>query len=264
MDEPAGRDYADIAEFYDHVPAYRDRSDVAFFVDEARAHGPVLELGSGTGRVSIPIARVGVPIVGLDASGAMLACCRRKLAAEPDEVQRRVELMHGDMAAFDLGGRRFGLVTFPFRSFQHLVDVEAQVACLTRVARHLLDGGRVVIDVFNPSFASLSATAYPIELGEEPAVALPDGRVLRRAARVLHDDLCRQTRDVELEYLVEQPGGRLHRHVQRSRLRYFFRYELEHLLARCGFRVEALYGDYGRRPFEGDHPPEMIVVASRL
>src|SRR5262245_35815549 len=116
-------DYAQIAELYDHVVPYRTRADVSFFVDEARrANGPVLEIGCGTGRILIPTARAGVEIVGIDLSEYMLAICRQRLAEENDFVRARAHLAQADMRTFELK-RTFGLVTIPFRPFQHLVTV---------------------------------------------------------------------------------------------------------------------------------------------
>ncbi len=126
MDSIETDEYRVIAEFYDHVVPYRERRDVAFFVETAReAGGPVLEIGCGTGRVLIPTARAGIEIVGLDASAAMLALCRQKLAREAEDVQSRVTLVEGDMRRFDLEresgtGAKFALATIPFRPFQHL------------------------------------------------------------------------------------------------------------------------------------------------
>src|SRR5207253_2377433 len=98
--------------------------DVSFYVDEARNSGaPVLELGCGTGRILIPIAETGIEIVGLDAAQSMLDIARRKVAALPEETQRRIELTEGDMRHFDLG-RRFSLVLIPYRAFLHLLTVE--------------------------------------------------------------------------------------------------------------------------------------------
>ncbi len=94
--------YAATAEFYDYVVPYQTRADVAFFVDTARASGgPVLEVGCGTGRVLIPTARAGIAISGIDLSPQMLDVCQRRLAQEPVEVQRRVQLDLADMRDFD-------------------------------------------------------------------------------------------------------------------------------------------------------------------
>ena len=142
-------EYSEAAEFYDHVVPYANRPDVEFYVDEAlSARGPVLELGCGTGRVLIPIARAGVSIAGLDSSATMLSYCKAKLAAEPAYVQTKVELFESDMRAFDLQ-RKFALITIPFRPFQHLLTVEDQLACLASIRRHLERGGRLILDIFN-------------------------------------------------------------------------------------------------------------------
>ena len=147
--------YARIADLYDDVPEYRSRRDVGFFVRHAqRQGGPVLELGCGTGRVLIPTARAGIEIVGLDASPRMLEICRARIEREPADVSARARVVEGDMRTFELG-RQFALVTLPFRPFQHLATVPEQLACLTTIRRHLCPGGRVIVDLFNPSLEAL-------------------------------------------------------------------------------------------------------------
>ena len=144
------RDYDFVADLYDHVTPYRQRPDVTFFVDAAvESGGPVLEVGCGTGRVLIPTAREGVEIVGLDLSEHMLAICRGRLAAESAAVQAKARLVQDDMRAFDLG-QTFQLVTTPLRPFQHLTTVEDQLACLSSIRGHLVIGGRLILDIFNP------------------------------------------------------------------------------------------------------------------
>jgi SAM-dependent methyltransferase len=102
--DASGYDHAAfIPEFYDHIVPYATRADVRFYVEAAReCGGPVLELGCGTGRILVPTARAGVEIAGLDASEGMLDACRRRLRAEPPEVQGRVSLHRGDLRDFDL------------------------------------------------------------------------------------------------------------------------------------------------------------------
>lgn len=265
---PARDDYC--AELYDSVPLYLHRADVSFYVEEAlaaeRCKPPdataVLELGCGSGRVLLSVARAGASIVGLDRSASMLARCRAKLSAEPPEVQRRARLLAGDMRRFDLP-QKFALVTTPFRSFQHLLRVEEQLACLECVRRHLLPGGRLILDVFHVNPAALSDPVWLREQEDTPETPLPDGRTLRRTHRVLAFHRAEQYNEIELCYYLRQPDGRTEIHREQFALRYFFRYELEHLLARCGFRVTALYGDYDRRPFRDDSP-EMITVAEKV
>ena len=225
--------------------------------------GPALEIGCGTGRVLIPTARAGIEIVGLDASPSMLAVCRDKLTHEPPEVQARVQLTAGDMRQFDFG-RQFRLVTIPFRPFQHLMTVEDQLACLRTVHRHLLEGGQLVLDLFNPAFPHMADEKFFEELNREPPFTMPDGRKVLRRHHILARDFFQQTQDVELIYRITFPDGREERLVARFTMRYLFRFEAEHLLARSGFEVESVYADFEKRPYGSKFPGELIFVARKV
>ena len=264
MDSSGGyTEYSFVAEFYDEVAPYRNRPDVAFFVEMAQgSEGPVLELGCGTGRVLIPTAKAGVEIVGLNASPSMLAVCREKLALEPEDVRAKVKLVQGDMRQFAFA-RRFGLITMPFRPFQHLLTVADQLACLASVHRHLSDGGRLIMDIFNPSLPHLVDERYLVESGEEPPFTMADGRWVVRRHRVASRDLLNQIIDSELIYAITYPDGREERLVHRFPMRYLFRFEAEHLLARCAFDVEAVYADYDKSPFGSRSPGELIFLARK-
>jgi SAM-dependent methyltransferase len=254
-------EYDSFAEFYDHVLPYRERPDVAFFVSlAAEARGPVLEMGCGTGRVLLPCARAGATMVGVDISRGMLEVCRRKLATEPPEVRSRVRLVTGDMRRFHLEST-FALITLPFRSFQHLEQVDEQLQALTLLRQHLAADGRLVLDIYNPSLPLLGDERWLSTPLVEPAVQLPDGRTIVRSLRLSARDYFNQTQEVEIAHDVAWPDGRRERHVDTTRLRYLFRFEAEHLLARAGFVVEALYADYDRRPYGSTYPGELIFVA---
>lgn len=256
-------EYAEAAEFYDHVVPYATRADVEFYVDEAlAARGPVLELGCGTGRVLIPIARAGVAIAGLDGSASMLARCRAKLSTEPADVQSRVALHEGDMRAFDLKGK-FALITIPFRPFQHLLTVEDQLACLACIRRHLERGGRVILDLFNPSMDMLVNRPIGVEMPEGPPFTMPDGRQVTRSFKIVDQDRFQQVNGIELIYDVVHPDGRKERQMHAFRMRYLFRYEAEHLLARSGFVVEQLYAGYDRSAYGSTYPGELIFIARK-
>ena len=264
MTQPGTYDeYKNIAELYDFVAPYQARPDVGFFVEAAKeSGGPVLELGCGTGRVLIPTARAGVKIVGLDLSPDMLEMCRGKLEAEPEEVRSRVRLVEGDMRRFALG-QTFRLVTLPFRPFQHLTTVEEQLACLGCIRRHLAEDGKMILDIFNPKLESLVQLNFGQELSEEPEFTMPDGRKVIRRHKVASRDVPNQINYVELIYYVTYPDGRQERLVQAFPMRYMFRYEAEHLLARAGFAVEHLYADYDKSPFGSKYPGELIFVAGK-
>jgi len=242
--------YAQFAQFYDSLPVYLAREDVRFYVEEAKASGgPVLELGCGSGRVLVPVAQAGIAVTGLDPSPSMLELCRQRLAKEG----LTAELVSGDMRRFSLG-RRFPLITIPFRPFQHLLEVDDQIACLAAVREHLALGGKLIFDVFDPNLKMLAA-----ESGIEVPVSefdLPDGRHARLSYCRREHDRIRQVLNIEM---IGEVDGQ--RHVSSLWLRYNFRWEMEHLLARCGFRIEHLYGDFSRHPVS-DGTGDLIFVTT--
>jgi SAM-dependent methyltransferase len=252
-----------LAELYDHVIPYREREDVPFFVGAAlESGGPVLELGCGTGRILIPTARAGIEIAGIDLSEPMLAACRQKLALELEEIQARATVHLADMRDFDLGVE-YALVTTPFRSFQHLLTVDEQLASLACIHRHLRPGGKFILDVFNPSIRAFSQSNCGEIAAEEPEFSLPDGTRCIRRHRILDRDHFRQVTRVELLYDLVYPDGTKERLVHGFSMRHLFRYEAEHLLVRAGFEVEALYADYHKKPYGSLDPGELIFVARR-
>ncbi|MCL6482016.1 MAG: class I SAM-dependent methyltransferase [Firmicutes bacterium] len=263
MNEPRSTEYSELlAELYDAIPIYAQRQDVDFYLELARqAAGPVLELGCGTGRILIPTARAGCRITGLDSSENMLARCRTRLAAEPEEVRERVQLLCASMTKFHLG-QPYQLITTPFRGFQHLLTTEEQLSCLRCVHRHLAPGGTFVLDVFHTIPAATFDPAWMEEKEDTPETRLPDGRCFLRTVRVAAFHRSKQMNEVEFVFYLTHPGGQKERFVERFRIHYFFRCEVEHLLARAGFRIAAVYGNYDRSPFTDDSP-EMIFVAER-
>lgn len=254
-----------VAELYDAEysgPGLNRGNDVEFFVDcSRRSGGKTLELGCGTGRVLVPTALAGCQITGFDLSAFMLAKCKDKLSVQPAEVRQRVRLIQGNMTDFNIGGA-YSLVTIPFRPLQHLVKLEDQKGCLSCVKKHLAPDGLLVFDVFNPRLDRLYDARYQVEVEDLPERQLPDGRRVRRASRLaaFHRDL--QYNDIELIYYVKYPDGRSERLVQAFPMRYFFRYELEHLLEVCGFRIVDFFGDFDRSPYAADSR-EMIFVAGK-
>ena len=224
----------------------RDPSgDAAFYRALAQeTGGPVLEMGCGTGRVLLPIAALGIPCVGVDASPAMLAALRAK------NPPPNVELVEGRMESVDLGDRRFRLVTSPFRAFLHLLDVPSQLAALANVRRHLAPGGAFAFDVFDPKLAWLIA---PGDTERLDATFKRDGVEIRRFAKT-RTDLATQIMEVTFRFEPAETDGNT-----TVRLRWFYRYEIEHLLARAGFTDVTFYGGYDRRPWRPEG--ETVIVA---
>jgi SAM-dependent methyltransferase len=250
-----------IADYYDSSPILTQRTkDIAFYCSAARKYGdPVLELGCGTGRVTMAIAEAGYRVVGLDISERMLERAEEKRARLWREARERVQLIQGDMTQFELG-EKFRTIIIPFRPFQHLIETEQQLGCLTSARKHLANGGRLIVDFFQTDAERMHD---PMFLNESllKEYDLPDGRHVALSERVAAFHRGVQRNDMEMIFQVTHPGGKQERLVMAWTLRYFFRYEVVHLLARCGFRLEELYGDFDGSAL-ADVSPEMIFVAS--
>ncbi|MEX0785378.1 MAG: class I SAM-dependent methyltransferase [Dehalococcoidia bacterium] len=259
-----------MSDFYD-AEVYDARAqgvpgDVEFFLKlalEAHALGhPVLELACGTGRVAIPIAQAGVRVVGLDLRPSMLAVAQAKSDGLDVKNARWVE---GDMRDFALP-ERFGLIYIPFRSFQHLLTVEDQLACLAAVREHLTPGGRFALNIFNPNIIAIaegiSSQRGSLRRRRDDYTNTRSGGTMKAwETRAYHT----AAQEVESDWIDEEldnDGVVVSRVYRGLKLRYLFRYEMEHLLIRAGFEIEALYGDCFGAPFE-DTSPEMVWVATK-
>jgi len=134
-------EYTTLAEFYNDIYAFR-KQEVDFYAAKAREQqGPILEVGCGTGRVTLSLLATGEEIYGIDASPAMLQILRQKLASRPELLPHFYE---GDMRHFDLG-RKFQQMFVPFRTFLHLDTVDEQLAALRNFAKHLLAARMIII-----------------------------------------------------------------------------------------------------------------------
>ena len=241
-----------IAQGFDlEYSAHRDPSgDREFYAGLAReTGGPVLELGCGTGRVLLPIAQLGIACVGLDVSAAMIDVLRSK--APPPNLT----LVHASMTDFDLGADRFQLVFSAFRAFQHLYTVEEQLAALARVRRHLAPGGVFAFDMFAPNLAWL---ARDDEAEQSHTRVRDDGSEIRSHV-TFRPDRMTQVMHARFRHERWRDGAFVSEEGAEVGLRWFHHFELEHLLARAGFAVTALFGGFDRRPY--DTVGDMVVLA---
>jgi SAM-dependent methyltransferase len=232
--------------------------DIAFYRDLAvETGGPVLEMGCGTGRILLPIARAGIRIHGLDLSVDMLAVLRRRLESEPADVRERITLSQGDVRDAQVPGK-FALVTAPFRVVQHLLTRDDQRAWLRNVKRHLAPGGTLVFDVFQPDFSRFIAPSeWSLEIDRTDPQT---GHRMRRYARTIpHNAL--QLVDVEMRYVAEDAVGKtLSQHEGAFTFRWYTRGELENLLELEGFVVLDYWGSFQREPF-GEASKQQIILA---
>ncbi len=248
-------DYDVYARFYDLEFGRMERDLVMIEQFAARCGSPILELACGTGRVLLPLARQGHDVTGVDVSAAMLDVARRKVAAE--NLEKRVTLVQQDMRGLALDGH-FNLAFIAVNSFMHLPTADDQLAALTGIRRHLAPGGLLLLDLFNPDLGRLLDYQGQVHLDRTMVDPDTGHQVLRfRSEKV---DLGLQT--IYVTYLADEIDGegRTQRTVFPFTVRYLFRYELEHLLWRAGYALEAVYGSYELDDWGGESD-KMIAVA---
>ncbi len=203
--------------------------DVEFYVEEALASGgPVVELGVGTGRIAVPIARAGIPVIGVDLSPGMLAVARGY--AEREGVSELVDLRLGDMREPPVAGP-VPLVVIPFRSLLHMTDDGERLRAL-RAARDLLeDDGRLIFDVFAPSAEDITET---------------HGRWLEREPGIFERaDWDAATRTLQLSVRSGSTGVSFDLHWLTAP-------EWDAVIAQAGLELEVVYGWFDRKPYAGD------------
>lgn len=251
--------FDDLARFYDLDHA-RVRDDVEMYRQFAAQSGsPILELGCGTGRVAIPLARDGHEVTGVDISTAMLAALRAQLAQEPPEVVGRVQVIQADMRHLALG-REFALALCPLNTFMHMTTQADQLAALGSAYRHLAPGGRLIVDVASPLALLLIPSGEALSLQSELRDAA-GGRVVQKFTSVRFDH-ARQLQYLTLLYDEVGADGMVRRSTLRTELRHVFRFEMQLLLERVGFTVEDVYGSTDLEPYEATSE-KMIFVARR-
>jgi SAM-dependent methyltransferase len=249
---------------FDRYAPFYDR-DLDGFADDVqmveqfalRTGSPILDLGCGTGRLLVPLARQGYELTGVDISGAMLDLARDRLARV--RLGKQVRLVQQDMRQLDLG-QTYRLVVCALSSFAHLLTPEDQQAALTRVREHLDPGGLLVLDMFNPDLPGMVSAEDQVVL--DKSWTDPDtGRlVLKFVTR--HVNWTTQVQQVTFILDEMDRQGSVRRTVFPFGMRFLLRAEAELLLQTAGLRLESVYGSYDLAEHAEDSP-NLILVASR-
>ena len=223
------------------------KEDIPFYVALARAaRGPVLEVACGTGRVHLPLLEAGVDADGFDLHPGFLEVLRRR-AAERGLVPRVVQ---ADMRDFTRP-RRYALVVVPFRAFLHNLTTADELRTLRCCREHLEPGGRLVLDLFHPTFARLAEPDG--EWRHEMDFAHPAGGApLSLWSRSVRDRV-NQTQHADMELRELGPGGEVvARHPHAVDLRWVYKGEMELLLRAAGFGGWEVAGGFDGRPLRRD------------
>lgn len=252
------------AHVYDLMYPASLQGDVEWYLRKAvDSGGPVLELGAGTGRITIPIAEAGIHIAALDLDAGMLDKLRRKAAELPADAAARISVRQGDMRSVELADR-FALVIIPFRAFLHNLTRDDQLASLKRAHAHLRPGGELAFNVFHPSleFMAANAGAYKGVWRARTPATLEGGGFVVSSEMSTYDTVQQRLHSLirTEEWLAD--GSLARTHMMNLELAYLYPRDITSLLDETGFELVRMSGDFKGRPFENDRD-ELVVEARK-
>ncbi len=241
-----------VARFYDVVYGSLRTDDVAYFLRKiTEAHGPVLEVGVGTGRFFVEALNRGVDIYGIDVNASMIKRLEEKI--NPKQ-HHRVTVQDARDFTYPT---KFELILLPFRVFSHLLTTDDQIKALDCIYRHLNDGGFCIFDLFVPDLDLLMRGLNKVvDFDGEYA----PGKRLRRIVST-RADLIEQISHVTMEFCWQEHGGE-RQETWTFPIRYFFRFELEHLVRRSKLHLCSIFGDFQEGPLDSQSK-DFIVVCQR-
>lgn len=223
------------------------RADVAYYVRRAVGHGPVLELGCGTGRVSLALARAGVDVVGVDASPSMLERAEHTRSQATADVRERLRFVAGDVRDARVGAK-FPLVIAPFNVWMHLYSDDDLARGFATARAHLRRGGRFVFDVRVPN---------PGELDRDPGRVYKAGSVQVAGERLPYAEAFQYDPIAQVQLVTMWIGD----HAVPLTHRQLFPAELMARVQAAGFRVVHRHGDFAGGPLDASSDVQILECA---
>ena len=227
------------ARFYDLIyHSIRDGVDNAYYLKKIReVRGSVLEIGAGTGRLFLQALRAGADIFAIDVSASMLDILIKK--ARPGERDRISKQSATDFR-YD---KSFDLIIAPFRVFSHLVTIQEQRNALNNAWQHLVPGGTLIFDLYVPDPGLLSKGLDKVVDFEKQD---ENGNIVRRIVSS-NSDMVNQLSHTRFR-IEWTENGVPHAFDWDFDMRFYFRFEIEHLLELSKFGHAIIYGDFEENP----------------
>ena len=242
-------DLYQITNLYDQQYLYYG-DDLRFYTVLANDYGsPILELGAGTARVSVALAKAGYKVTGLELSGAMLLAAGERV--EREHLSELITLKQGDMRNIELS-QTFPVVIAPFNTLMHAYTLQDQDATLSTIKRHLEPGGVFAFDVYLPNFSHLNTLRREAEWEHVGG---------QNSELFLYQSLDSDYQILESRYYLDTVGedGTLTRQTSILKQRYYTRFELERMLYQAGFQNVQIYGGFDKRRYSAKEAVMVVI-----
>lgn len=238
--------------FYD---IFGQKDDLNFYLKQAKKHGnKALEIGVGTGRLAIHLARAGIETWGLEPSPYMLRAAEKNFNKETIDVQKKLHLEQGSAVDFSFD-QKFDLIYFPSCSFDHILDPSDQLKALTNFKSHLKPGGSYVFDLF--LMKELGARK---DWFVQKKKIDPNRIVVRSGYKVVMPDM--RLMSLDMWYELVENGRVIERYFEASQVYIHDVQEVRDLLYQAGFKIVNEYGDHHCKHYNEDD--KMIVFVTHI
>lgn len=254
--------YDKIAEIYDEDMGKNESGeDIVFYVQQClSAQAPILELGCGTGRITLPLIKAGLEVVGIDASLPMLQQLQRKATEQLSILeQMRLHYCQMDMSACAFN-THFAFILCPFSAFLYLVDKSAQTETLANIRSHLAPNGLFILDVFVPNLQMMALPDDHVFHDYERTLA--DGTVLKRTKTIQKTAIPNVNIITRHYYFLDKAGKEKRTITTKEQIHYYFPNELKNLLQQNGFEVLQVWGNFREQPC--DEKTRMAVIICKV
>jgi 2-polyprenyl-3-methyl-5-hydroxy-6-metoxy-1,4-benzoquinol methylase len=236
---------------YDLLAQMTAPADLPYYLKliEGRRPLSILELGCGTGRLTLPLAKRGALVTGLDLSAPLLEWARLKAKTE----NIAVSLLQRDMRAFDLG-EKFDVIIIPYNAFNHLYDLSSISRMIQSTKSHIKPDGLFIIDTFNPNPSKLSFS----EISKEEKIIEYIDPTKKKKIKLFEQTLYNVATQINTVFHRYEFESETEITRDSYEMRIFFPQELDMIMTLNGFKIVHKFGDYERNPFRSSSPLQLI------
>lgn len=248
--------YSDFYEFYDiYVGKWLD--DLPFYLEYAeKAKTPIVEIGAGSGRLAIPLAKANKSVIAVDSSSRMLDILKSRLSQEPSDIQSRVQIVETDASALTLKSK-YDLIIVSFFTFNYFLTPKIQKKALRAFYGHLNIEGRILIDVFIPLRRIAHCPKEPI-LKVDTIDATAKNKI--RGWNVYSIDKKRQIEYRRHIFEIVKADGTVSKKEFVTKRRYSYQMELNALFLENGFVLEDVFTGYDKKEAVPDSEQLLYVL----
>lgn len=246
--------YSNTAKYYDLVDINFQNEDLGFYKEYIdNIEQPILELGCGTGRVSLWFAEQGYNVTALDLSEAMLQQFYAKILQHSVNTNY-LNIVHADMTDFELN-QKYQLIIAPNRAFQAICDLSCAESALRCMVKHSMKNGSIIIDLFNPIHFLNEEYCYKETIVLKKRIR---DDIITMKYKCIYIDKINQVVYSQNTIIHESDGNRIEI-IDRNKLRYYFPHQILQLMKKCGLEIVQTYGWYDKSSMNNNR--KIIVVS---